>query len=281
MARINISEFQFSFAFFHKFMLLEENQGKSFAVPSLSEEGGRGGAGNLAGLDLKVGEEYFIQFKMSDRLTTLGAREIRNENLDREFRPYFRFNIKNSDDSNQFNTLVNLAKQEGSDKVFYVAPLFEYPDNRTTDNQAFNDFWNATPIDAIAKTCFIDFHQFVAGNPLLAENNDSHVVCYNIDSVNAGYAYLLSEPIQIKVSSIINTDKTINNISLIRRIQELAKTFDSIEGQILIRDWKLSKILDENVNKEPLQILSIIQRELIARFNIFWIPQIISKKDEY
>ena len=271
MARISISEFQYAFAFFHKFMQLDENRGKSFAVPSLLEEGGDG---ELAGLDLKIGNEYFIQFKMPDRLTTLGAREIRNEWIERSFRPYFRFNVKNSPDSCQFNTLVKLADKEGRDKVFYVAPLFDYADNTRTDNEAFNDFWNASPNDAISKSCFIDFHQFVGDNPYEDEENDEHVVCYNQESVDNSYVYFLSEAKKVK-SSKFRVSRSEKKIKLTNRLKSVAEAFDSYDTQVELRNWKIAQILDENIDKEPIQMLYAVQREIISRFNVFWIPQII------
>lgn len=42
MTRIQVSEFQFVMAFFHKFMNSPKNKGKNFIVPSLLQEGGRG-----------------------------------------------------------------------------------------------------------------------------------------------------------------------------------------------------------------------------------------------
>jgi hypothetical protein len=274
MAQIDVSEFQFSFAFFHKFMSLKENKGKSFAVPSLREEGGNG---DLAGLDLKVGEDYFFQFKMSDRLKTIGAKEIQSNRLDKKFLPYFRFNIKNSDKSNQFNTLVQLANNFGQNKVFFVSPLFDYPNSTTTDDEAFGDFWCSKPKIAITKTCFIDLFQFTSSNPLLNEKNNKHVICYNLDSIKNDNGYLLSEPNEIVTSNEFSSKSNQEPVNLIEKMFEIAEILDSSERLNEIRDWKISDILEINSKKNLYQILNILQIEIISRFNIFWIPQIIKE----
>jgi hypothetical protein len=272
MAKLNISEFQFSFAFFHMFMSLEKNFGKSFEVPSLRQEGGNG---DLAGLDLKIGEEYFFQFKMADRLKTQRAREILNQNLKDDFLPYFRFNVKNSNNSNQFNTLVELANKVGANKVYYVSPLFNYSNNNTSDEEAFKDFWTSNPSNALEKICYIDFHQFVNSNPLLTETNNNHVICYNSDSIKSNLGYLLSEPKKIKISSKIGQINEIENIDLHIRIMDLIKIFDLKEILKIRRDIIIDELLEVENKIGYNHLFKIVQDEILVNYNLVWIPEII------
>lgn len=272
MARINISEFQFVFGFFHKFMGLNENLGKTFVVPSLLQEGGRGGNADMVGTDLIIEDEYFFQFKVGDRLVQSSS-QTGDGRLPGTFLPFFRFNVKNSPSSHQFNALVDLAMTKGTDKVFYIAPLFDYSGGKD-DEAAFLDFWRSSNRDAMGKVVWIDFIQWRLYNPLQLETNNRHVICFNHDSVNLGKGYLFSEPKEIKVKQFesvklmsINEPKTTRET-----INDLAQVF---KGQIREEniDIKIEELLKDN-RRQDIEVISIIQEILMFEYDIFWIPAI-------
>ena len=163
MARLNISESQFAFAFFHKFMGLPENKGKSFVVPSLLQEGGKGVDEDegLKGVDLKIEDEYFFQFKMTDAFSTKGIKEFksiaRNKRhpLHKEMPPFVRLYIKNSENSCQFNALVKLAGVKGAERVFYVFPNF---DLSLAPDRSFERFLSDSPNQLWNHVGLFDFH---------------------------------------------------------------------------------------------------------------------------
>jgi hypothetical protein len=278
MARINISEFQFVFAFFHKFMSLPENQGKSFVVPSLLQEGGIGNQNpDLAGTDLIIEDEFFFQFKVGDRMKQ-ACTQTRNGQLDATFLPFFRFNIKNSPQSRQFNTLVNLASRKGGERVYYIAPKFSYPHAVTADDEAFNDFWGSNAEDAINKVVWIDFHQWVGRNPydVPAEHHDNHVICYNQNSVAHGYGYMFSEKKEFVVSSLNTKEYKLRNENkdVNEAILEIANI---LKGSILdeVRQEQIDRVFDEGQNS-AIKLIKDIQKLMLVDFDILWTP-IISK----
>jgi hypothetical protein len=256
-------------------MSLPGNAGKQFIVPSLLQEGGVGAANpDLIGTDLVIEDDYFFQFKMGDRLTTQGASEIGRALLPPTFLPYFRFNVKNSPNSHQFNALVALSEVKGANKVFYISPLFHYPRNNGNDDEfAFQDFWQSIPINSMSKVTWIDFHQWAHNNPLPGELNDNHVICCNLDSVAAGYGYLFSEPKEIKISKY-NSDILTPNSPEPKHfyIDEIIAILDENSKEGFFWRRGVEKILKNPI----LSLKSIItlQNFLLIEFNIFWLPAI-------
>jgi hypothetical protein len=255
-------------------MSLPENRGKQFTVPSLLQEGGIG-AGNpdLIGTDLVIEDDYFFQFKMGDRLTTNGASEISPTRLDSTFLPYFRFNIKNAPNSHQFNALVALSVVKGQGKVFYISPLFNYSSLRTSDDNAFNDFWQSTPINSMSKVAWIDFHQWSQNNPISLDFHDNHVICYNPNSVASGHGYLFSEPKKIKIgkfNSDILSPKTPSPQHFY--IDEIIDILDENTKDGMFWREEINEILKSPVFN--IKSIKTIQNILLMEFNIFWIPAI-------
>jgi len=278
MARINISEFQFAFAFFHKFMNLPDNQGKNFIVPSLLQEGGRGlseSQKDLKGTDLVIEDSYFFQFKMCDRLVN-SSKQTKNAKLASDFLPFFRFNIKNSSLSHQFNALVDLAKTKGSNKVYYISPVFDYSGNRN-DDEAFEDFWKSEANVAMDKIAWIDFSQWSQSNPLQSEKNDNHVICYNKGSVEDGLGYMFSEKKEIQISKFDLNLLNKPNTSLSTR-DEIRQIANILKGLIL--DKHRIIVLEEllyNNSITDFEAIYLIQEILVFEFNIMWLPIVKNK----
>lgn len=275
MARISISEFQFAFAFFHKFMSLTENIGKSFVVPSLLQEGGKGLSDDqkdLKGTDLVIQDSYFFQFKVGDRLVN-SSKQTKNAKLEESFLPFFRFNIKNSQTSCQFKALVELGKKKGINKVFYLTPLFDYSGNRNDDG-AFQDFWKSDNIVAMDKVVFIDFAQWSLTNPLQYKTNNKHVICYNYDSVNDGLGYMFSKKKEIQIGkfdlNLLNEPNTLLEAKEeINQIAMVLKGFVQNEN----RKMRLDEVLNNSVISD-IEAIYRIQEILFLELNTLWFPTI-------
>lgn len=274
-------------------MSLPENACKSFVVPSLLQEGGKGDDPELKGVDLKISDDYFIQFKMVDWLKSSGAKEIYSKRLKKSFTPYFRFPVKNSDASNQFNSLVNLATTftpEGKKKrVFYISPLLSL--RRQTPEQAFNCFWAKKPQQALEDhTVWIDFHQFKTSNPLEKETNDKHVVCYNHDSIRSNLGFLFSEQKEIEASSFkiafVEPEEAQAGMGraippqdkrkYINRMNFIANTVEG-DARKVGRNYTLAQLIQENQQMRPLSLVRTVQNELMVRHNILWLPVLNTK----
>lgn len=260
-------------------MSLPGNRSKSFIVPSLLQEGGRGAVNqNLIGTDLVIEDDYFLQFKMADRLTSSRSSEISQSKLDLSFLPYFRFNVKNSPNSHQFNALVDLASVKGFNKVFYISPLFVYSRiNKNDDDDAFNDFWRSRPQIAMEKVAWIDFYQWEPNNPISRDLHDSHIICYSQDSVLNGLGYLFSERKDLKISKFNSTIlKPSTPTPTHYYIDEILQILDkNSKGGIFWRP-EIIEILKGPYSR--MNSIRILQNFLLSEFNIFWIPSIKKEK---
>jgi len=179
MAYINISETQFAFTFFHKYLLLNKTDDLSFVFPSLRQEGDPNN--EIAGADLVVNTNLFFQFKNVELLKTRNGSEILNGLITDIDPPYFRLWIKNNPPSKQFDLLVKAASKKGN-IVRYVSPLFDYKSNKE-DEDAFKVFFKASPIEAMNYVCTIDFKQFLKSPRLKISPDNSHKICYSRESV--------------------------------------------------------------------------------------------------
>lgn len=267
MSKISISETQFAFAFFHKYLLLNKDNDLTYCFPSLRQEGDP--EFNYAGADLVIDNNLFFQFKMPDYLRTRNSTEIFAGHLDGNFRPYYRFNIKNSDPSNQFNLLKKAARNP-SNIVRYISPMF-HMDSRQSDDDAFYSYFRMTPERSMNYICSINFDQFV--NPLETNlsSDNSHKICYNYDSVSKNYAFLFSEPKSIKAQKGLfeySTQKLVinnntNNIQSVESALKYVKELFFNESQTY---------LESTIKIEQLQT------ELIVNHDIFWVPVLKKRK---
>lgn len=270
MARIQISETQFAFAFFHKYLLLPRQKEVIFIFPTLRQEGNPDI--ELAGADLVVDGNLFFQFKMPEFLTTHGAVEIQNGQLDRNFVPFYRFQIKNSPKSCQFNLLQKAARRVGN-IVRYISPMF-HVDKNESDEEAFIRFFRSSPTKAIQLVCSINFSQFIEPDRKQPED-DTHKICYSLKSVSAGTGYIFSEPDRIQVvkgidefnGEFLSFSESPNTVvSLELAIREVIDLFDL-------------RLVDSTAPQVAISSIEELQVQLIIHHNIFWLPIIRSTKE--
>jgi hypothetical protein len=266
MSKISISETQFAFAFFHKYLLLNKDDDVTFCFPSLRQEGDP--EFNYAGADLVIDTNLFFQFKMPDFLRNRNTTEIIAGHLDGDFRPYYRFYIKNSDTSNQFNLLKNAARNP-LNIVRYISPMF-HTDRRQSDDDAFYAYFRMTPENSMNYVCSINFDQFVRPVETNLSTDDSHKICYNTDSVLNNYAYLFSEPKSIKAEKGLlefSKQKLVFNDNI--------NNFQSIES--VIKYVKELFFSEDQIDTKAIINIEQLQTELIVKHDIFWMPVLRSR----
>lgn len=265
MGKIEISETQFAFAFFHKYLLLNKDEDIIFLFPTLHQEGDP--KSDFAGADLVVSNNMFFQFKMTELLKTRNAIEFSRGEIEEMQPPYFRMRIKNSPTSHQFNLLKKAATKEGY-TVKYIAPLFNYKVT-DSDDDAFNAFFSSTPEESLDYICSIDVKQFIDPRDVSLSPDNTHKICYSRESVlKKNTAYLFSRSKEIEVTKGI---KEYNNQSLVFQYNpNINETIDQTIQNVIdifgIRDRVTNNTSVENV-----------QMTLITEHNIFWLPVIHSK----
>ena len=266
MGRISISETQFAFAFFHKYLLLKKNPALTFFFPSLQQEGNP--KHFAAGADLVVNKILFFQFKMADFLRTRGAAEIINRKIPKTFVPFYRFHIKNSNPSNQFDLLKNAAKNP-SNIVRYISPMF-HADKYENDDDAFANFFSSPPTDLNRFICSVNFDQFVRHPETNLSKDNSHKICYNLATLGTRRGYLFSEPKEIVVHK--GVEELQNNVLLFSRDRTTAinDNLSFVKENFFAGDDILFRT----------DSIYEIQTALIIRHNIFWIPVLESRSEQ-
>lgn len=266
MSKISISETQFAFAFFHKYLLLNKDDDVTFCFPSLRQEGDP--EFDYAGADLVIASNLFFQFKMPDFLRNRNSTEIIAGHLDGNFRPYYRFYIKNSDPSNQFN-LLKKAAREPFNIVRYISPMF-HTDSRQSDDDAFYSYFRMTPQNSMNYICSINFNQFVRPVETNLSSNNSHKICYNTDSLLNNYAFLFSEP------KSIQAEKGLVEYSKQKLVfNDNPDNFQSIESVITyIKELFFS---ESQTDLKTIKNIEQLQTELIVKHDIFWMPVLRSR----
>lgn len=264
MGKIEISETQFAFAFFHKYLLLHKDEDITFLFPTLHQEGDK--KFEFAGADLVVSENLIFQFKMTELLRTRNAVELAKRKIEDIQPPYFRMWIKNSPSSQQFD-LLKIAASKGY-KVQYVAPLFDYRplDN---DDDAFINFFDSTPVDSMNYVCSIDFEQFINPTEKSLSADNKHKICYSRESVlNRHTGYIFSKSQEIR---IIKGVKEFDKQTLI--FKDNPKDYEAIDKTIqeITSLFKLEDLSNTNVSIED------VQMSLITKHNIFWLPVLRSR----
>lgn len=261
MSKITISETQFAFAFFHKYLLLNKVDDVTFCFPSLRQEGDP--EFDYAGADLVIDTNLFFQFKMPDFLRNRNTNEILTGHLDGDFRPYYRFYIKNSDPTNQFNLLKNAARNP-LNIVRYISPMF-HTDRRQSDDDAFYAYFRMAPESSMNYVCSINFDQFLRPIETNLSSDDSHKICYNTDSVLNKYAYLISEPKSIKAEKGLSeyaNQKLVFNNNL--------NNFQSTESTVkYVKELFFS---ESQIETKAITNIEQLQTELIVKHDIFWMP---------
>ena len=258
MGRISISETQFAFTFFHKYLLLKKDPSLHFTFPSLRQEGTPGHA--AAGADLVVNNNLFFQFKMGDFLKTRGTSEISGRKLDDNFIPYYRFHIKNANPSNQFE-LLKKAASDPNNIVRYISPMF-HNDKRQSDDVAFNRFFMSDPKDLNDFICSINCAQFLSPDRKLSRDN-SHKICYNIATSSRRRGFLFSEPKEINILNGLEEIKD-GVLQFNNRAQlSISEVINSI-NEIFVGDNQRRYTVEDSI--------ATIQIELVMKYDIFWIP---------
>lgn len=254
MADLGISETQFAFAWFHKYMNQHRGAHFSFSFPTVKQEGSRT---RLGGYDLRIKGNYFIQFKMSEIFfqpsnPAYYTKEIRDKNLGLSDYPYFRFKVYNSQRTQQLNNLVRLAAISGN-IVEYVAPTF-------IDEKEFLTKFNSSK-ENIGVSLRINSRTL---NGITAGQN--HVICYHDDMIKKGFARMFSDPIDI---GCVFSNKSISQVS--ERFSSGQFDFN-IEGQLNLFNEMFNGL---NISMED--NLDTIQMKLLANSGIYWIPLIETK----
>lgn len=132
------------------------------------------------GYDVRFAKDFvalFIQFKRSKMLTQSNAAQWETFG-----RNYFRFNIYPDNFSPQHNNLVQLARNDVRNRVYYCAPLFVELDELMEYYRVHTVCEHSVLVDC----CSL---------PTIG-GNDKHCICYANDPLR-GYMY--SEPKEIKI----------------------------------------------------------------------------------
>lgn len=263
MSKLDISETQFAFAFFHKLMSLENYTNVTFCFPSTRQEGNE--EYEYAGADLVVNTNLFFQFKMPVFFRKGSTKEIRLDQLTRDFFPYYRFNIKNSKPSQQFNLLKKAAKNSRN-LVSYILPMY-IDTSHTNFEKAFLDFFRMTPKTFLNHICCVPFNQFVRPIEIELASVNTHKICYSTESVSNDFGLMFSKKEKITANKGLPfydndglkfSNSKDSSYTLEKAAREVQNTF-------------FSKALFNNTSKRSFIEL---QSELIASHNIFWIPVI-------
>lgn len=188
----DISEFSYGYA------VTEELIKKFKAIivgapifPSLYEEGKKGGYDVAVPI---VGRAIFLQFKLSDYLYKLSAKESDKLNV-----PYYRMHLRPLKHSKQHELLRKL--ESNGELVFYIAPEFHLPEelNDAYLNQQVLNRSAAFSPNNIGKLDDQDHYVVFEASPstkaLLCSNDPMKIIKHN-----------LSE----KISSFLNSDNTSN-----------------------------------------------------------------------
>jgi len=256
MARCKFSETQFVFGFFHHYLNINAGNNFTFSIPSLRAEGDKNDY--RCGADLVINHNYFIQFKVSDYLYSPGTSEINKASLTADFLPYYRFDVKNDNPTNQFDILKQKAGNPAN-TVLYVAPLF-------WDEQGCDYFISEQKSQlAMDLVVQINFNQFHGANAHIniGQTND-HKICYSDESISSGYAYLFSDKYKIEIKKGFE--------SFITKYQTGGVITEKKEKTIQLKDF-VSELVDEFKIKITNDTkLSTIQRHLAGQYDIFWIP---------
>lgn len=254
MGQISVSETQFAFGYFHSYLNL--NKSIKFLLPSLQQEGGRSKF-KFPGADLVIENNYLIQFKRPFYFTTNGIKEFWNYTKPTDlFAPYFRINIKNSNPTNQLESLLR-ATRKGL-KADYISPLF------SNDTEFYSLLRNDNT--HISSYAHIDIDQF---DPMLSHigSTDEHTILYTVDSVTNGYCYCFSEPKKLNATNLPSI-KVENSQNLILNAQDaidiIKYSFWNYEGS----DFQLQTNLD---NQNLYSQLIELQRLLLIEKGIVWI----------
>lgn len=251
MADIGVSETQFAFAWFHKYM--NQNQGSqfNFSFPSLKQEGTRS---QFGGYDLRIKGNYFIQFKISEYFLrpsnpSYYTKEINDGYLSLSDYPYFRFKVYNSKKTQQLNNLIRLSSRSGN-IVEYVAPIFSDEDQFLTRFHDVNQ-----EIGASFRIEGKSLNKIQAGQ--------NHVVCYNQQMLNRGTALMFSEPTDFSITFSSKSIKEVTERFLDNRDDI------SFEAQVSI-----FKDIFEGLNVSFDDSIDTIQMKLLANTGIYWLPLI-------
>lgn len=261
MATLNTSELQFAFTFFAKFNELYNYSFNKIIVPSTVMEGKDNYAYN--GTDLVL-DQFYFQFKMSEILVNSNASQTNHLKT-----PYFRIKVKNLpteiSSRGQLDYLIGHAKSS-KNKVFYVAPSFDYPKiSYSASSHLFwiNNFFKSLPSEIDNYCAFIDISTI---DPSWVEQYDKHIIIYNH---NKPIALFFSEPKNVKVAKNIFPSYSIDRIapSNLSTIEEVTLSLkEKIIEYIPKGEWE--KIDGNNIQK--------LQKIMLVYFNSFWLPLIVN-----
>lgn len=262
MAKLNESEMQFAFLFFHKFMELMKFHNPQINVPSTVAEGTPGVPYN--GADLVI-DEFFIQFKNANFLKK-GGGKFKNQFSNSRYFYFETYNSKRTT-GGQFDFLKEHARNE-SNKVWYVAPSFK---SNLSPYNWFQQFINSNPNDIDDFSCTVDIKNINWNWP---KKTSKHYISYEAAS---NFVYLHSQPTQLDKIPITKTvpiypvtDIAIDSQkykSLEKVKENLIQSINEFYGQIVPEEEVIS--LDTSLRE--------VQRKLLVRNNTLWVPIVLTQ----
>ena len=238
MAKSEFSETQFAFAFFHH-LVKSLPKNLRFKFPTLKQEGDY--KGEFGGADLIINSNVFIQFKTSDYFIYANTTETNNNSISRKFLPYYRFNIKNSPNSFQYNKLKKTSRNKNN-FVCYVAPIFH----------TIREFFKYYDSNFLQNIIYYNLKDF---KNIEIDKNNKHTICFQ----KSGESYICSEPIKIQSNKIIESFVPLEFMES----NDIGSTYSEVVSQIF-EVFTIPENLRNNIND--------IQNYLIISNNVFWIP---------
>jgi hypothetical protein len=271
MAKLYISEMQFAFLYFHKFMLSLTRTPAMVEVPSTYREGRDDGSENdsydYKGADLVI-DQYFIQFKLAKHLKSKNKGKFAEDHSD----SYFYYETHNSGKTNgdigsrgQHDFLKGHCDSPQK-KVWYVAPSFN---NTLTIENWFDHFLTSTPdqLDDYSATLEVKH----TNHWQWPDKKTKHHVSYtHADS----WVYTHSEPKEFKKVKTRDLNKSYS------KIEDLildGKTIPLKEAIINILKSLSELEIEHNLGHTP--TVEAIQKFLFLHLNIVWFPIVVDAKN--
>lgn len=268
MPQLDCSETQFAFTFFAKFNQFFNYAFSDVIAPSTIMEGNDNYEYNGADLVL---DSFFFQFKMSELLNRVDAREL--VNYGNPTIPYFRFGVKNlpaagQEDRGQLDYLIDHSRDPDK-KVYYVSPSFDkdiYSPSIRRTNYWHRAFYRSVPAN------LDNFCSFLSVRSLQHEDitsTDDHVICYK-HGANEGYFCSDPKVIVQDLKGKLFFDFEIGETPALK-YKTLAAVLVELEGDLANRG--VDNELDNN--NQGLSRLQVFQKRLIEVYNVFWVPIIL------
>jgi len=259
---LKISELQFAFTFFAKFNEYHNYSFQKIIVPSTLSEGSATYKYN--GTDLVL-DQYFLQFKLSNLLKSKSSKHYPLFNS-----PYFEFKIKHIPTQNNTKSQLDFLIEHAKDphkKVLYVVPSFDL--TKYTVNNWYEGFYKSKDKDFFDFTSYVNISSIDETWINKTATSEIHHICFQRGTSKG---YFFSEPKEIEMQSGFekarpNPDAQFNpNFRYNSISYEIERIIESIPISVSEEIEINSIVLNAT---DPIREL---QKILIEKMNIFWIP---------